>query len=239
MCPTCEFTQLGEAIRAAAPGATIRLGPGHYSGPVGIAKDLILIGAGPGHTRVAGVRIGGDAVVELHNFTISNSNPYETGLYAGVKARVTLMNCVLSNSRGSGLEVTGEAQVNIRDCTINGNGDMGLWARGSARIVLEDSAVTENRFHGLLLEGSVLLNLENCVIQGNGWAGICVMHEVQVTVCNSVIRNNQGWGLVAIIGSAPYEEFTGEVVLQNNEIYGNGEGDVCLPDLCLPEDACK
>jgi len=54
-----------------------------------------------------------------------------------------------------------------------------------------------------------------------------------VEISNSTIRNNTDWGIAAWLRKCGYDEndFTGMVLWQGrgNSIYGNGEGDVCLP----------
>ena len=239
VCPTCEFTQFREAIRTAAPGATIRLGPGHYSGPVVIVKDLILIGAGD-RTVVTGIGIGGNAVVELRDLTFAH--PDGTGLVVGGKAQVNLVNCALSNNKYHGLAVTEEGRVTLQSCRIFGNGLDGLWVSWAAQVNVENSTITANERCGLWVKDEAQLNLKNCLIERNVCDGVRVMHETRTTVRDCVVRNNGKWGITAWLKNCEFDGgdgFWGEVILQDNEIYGNGRGDVCLPDLCLPEGACE
>jgi len=138
--------------------------------------------------------------------------------------------------------VTEEGRVTLQSCRIFGNGLDGLWVSWAAQVNVENSTITANERCGLWVKDEAQLNLKNCLIERNVCDGVRVMHETRTTVRDCVVRNNGKWGITAWLKNCEFDGgdgFWGEVILQDNEIYGNGRGDVCLPDLCLPEGACE
>jgi len=183
-----------------------------------------------------GLEIRGSAQVTLTDCTISENGD---GLIIVGSAQAVLTNCTINNNKDIGLYIT--AQVNLTDCTVSENGSDGLYILGRGQQVLTNCTISKNGKNGLRAFALAEVKLENCVIESNAEDGILVLDEVQITVRNSIIRHNAEWGVEAYLEKCGRDSnaFTGEVILQNNKIYGNGMGDVCLPDLCIPEDACK
>lgn len=119
--------------------------------------------------------------------------------------------------------VESDAEVKIESLTVAG----GVRISGSATVILNNSTV----LGGVMTRGSANVAIKDSIIE-DSIHGITVGEKSQVTIINSIIRNNDGWGVVAWLRKCgnPSDEFTGSVTFQgNNQIYGNGRGDVCLP----------
>lgn len=122
-CKKAEFTTIQDAIAAAAPGATIRVCPGAYAGPISVNKPVVLDGPRNGNAAgsrddltkeavVANTGGGGFDVsadgVTIDGFTVQGTGVYTPAQYpaAGVYLRTgstrTISDTVL---RGNGLGV--------------------------------------------------------------------------------------------------------------------------------------
>jgi len=108
-------------------------------------------------------------------------------------------------------------------------------------VSLTNSQVSDNGEHGLVVGESAQVTMEESLIEGN-YNGIFVAEETHVELADTTIRNNIGWGIAAWLRKCGYDKgnFTGTVLWQGrgNQIYGNGKGDICLPNVCIPEGAC-
>ncbi len=259
--PAGNFSELSEAIAAAAPGATVRLQPGNYFDSVIIAKDLTLVGSGCDRTVISQMLIGARGVVEIRDLTVGGQvwRAFEPQIKIGGEAQVTLCHIQIIGNRYQGLMVVDSAHAALEDCIVSGNGYYGIVVGDKAQVSVSDSIISYNEMSGLYVLGQAQITLEGSIIESNGigdytnladLSGIAVLGKARLTVRNSVIRDNVGWGVFAYLEKCglsyndfrsynDFYAFSGEVILQNNEIYGNGMGDVCLPDLCIPEDACK
>jgi len=226
-----DYKTIQEAIDAIAPGGTITLAPGTYEEGLTIWKPLTLKGAGPEETTLKALP--------------------ERGLIVSILAEVEgvkLEGLKVTGSEGDGLWILGQAEL-VR-LEVSGNGWYGLVVGGSAQVTLRNTQVSGNWHDGLRVYGSAHVVVWDSLIEGNGtdcpsakiYNGIEVWDRAHLEVYGSTIRNNHAWGIGAVLEKCGYDEddFEGEVILgDDNQIYGNGRGQVCLPDRCIPEDACK
>ena len=208
-----------------------------------------------------GVKVVGSAQVIINDCTISED---EKGILVTDLAQVTLIGCTVSKSEWAGLEMQDSTRVTLTECTISGNDTFGLRVWDSAQVALTDCNITGQRGDGILVSQSTQVTLTECTVSGNKDGGINVNDSAQVTltgctisgngdgilvydvawmkVRNCVISDNSEWGVTAALrkcGTSSRDDFNGQVVLENNKISRNGKGDVCLPNMCDPSDACR
>ena len=134
VCPSgCAYTEIHEAINAASPGATIRIGPGTYKENVYIEKNITLVGAGIGKTIIDGKAedsvIGiepGLTAVTIRDMTLTNGK--SSGVGGGISngtAQTTLINLLITENiaeeRGGGFDVNVGGKVTVQNCTISNN----------------------------------------------------------------------------------------------------------------------
>ncbi|MFN8677567.1 MAG: hypothetical protein U0Z70_14425 [Thermomicrobiales bacterium] len=134
VCPSgCAYTEVHEAINAASPGATIRIGPGTYKENIYIEKNITLIGAGAGKTIIDGKAeesvIGiepGLTAVTIRDMTLTNGK--SSGVGGGISngtAQTTLINLLITKNiaseRGGGFDVNIGGKVTVQNCTISNN----------------------------------------------------------------------------------------------------------------------
>ena len=201
---------------------------------------------------IANSRVSGNGsgiqVQDGAQVTLTNSQVFDNlfrGIEAQDRARVILIDSQVSGhqsrppAEGWGLRVSDRAWASLTNSQIFNN-YMGLWVTEDSQAIITDSAISSNEF-GLLVSDSQVTLIESQVLN-NGDNGIGVVGRSQVEIRNSVVRNNGNWGVAAKLRKCGVmkDDFTGKVELFNTQIYDNWRGDVCLPDLCLPEDSyCK
>ncbi len=206
--------------------------PGTYPGGIVIVKDLTLEGEGEEAPVITkshwdGIEVIGKAQVKIVNLQVSGNNWY--GLSVEDTAQLTLVNSRVSNNR-DGLRVWMSTQVTLVNSQVFGNRDDGLSVEDHAQVILKSSLIEGNGTD------------ERC---GGGWScnGIVVDYKAQVKLTDTIIRNNNGWGISAVLKKCGHgwDHFQGTVLWRDrgNQIYGNKRGDVCLPDVCIPADACQ
>lgn len=159
VCPSgCAFNEIHEAINAASPGATIRIGAGTYKENIYIEKNITLIGAGAGKTIVDGKAeesvIGiepGLTAVTLRDMTLTNGK--SSGVGGGISngtAQTTLINLIITENiattRGGGFDVNIGGKVTVQNCTISNNhageGGGGIYTLGA--VTCTGSTLTAN-----------------------------------------------------------------------------------------------
>lgn len=126
------------------------------------------------------------------------------GVYVSPDAAVELRDSQVERSRENGVEIWGTAS--IARALIKANGRAGIESVGTVQVF--DSEIAQNRGSGILLSGASQTEIRFNEITGNGL-----------------------WGIAAYLRKCGYlsDNFRGSAVLDQNRIFGNRLGDVCLP----------
>ena len=209
-----DYGTVQEAVDAVAPGGTITIGEGTYSGGITIWKPVTLRGAGREATTLQ-AQEGRSPVISI---------------LAGVEG-VRLEKLTVGGSGSYGLLIYGQAH--LEDLQVSDNGKSGLVVQGSAQVSLTNSQVSDNRRNGIEVWDSAQVSLQNSTVSDNGVNGLSVKDKAHVELTNTTIRNNAGWGIAACLKKCGnlIDCFEGTVLWEGrgNEIYDNARGDVCLP----------
>lgn len=188
---TGDFTVIQDAIDAAWPGDTIRIGPGRFeeyadSGDpwetyacLNIPKNLTIVGSGAGVT-VIGLPVWDPLFMW-----------YVVGIYvAGTGVQITVRDLTVVNVfdgvRGEGQDLT------ISDCEFRAC-DYGVTAGGTGRTVVERCRFLDIHTHGIISADGRLLFVSDCEFVGDGGMtsdAICCN-----TPQGNVIRSCRGWNL--------------------------------------------
>jgi len=145
-------------------------------------------------------------VLDTARVFVQNTEIIENGwgIYVSPNAHIELRDSRVERSRENGLEIWGSASA--MGTIIRANGRSGVENLGKS--LLLNNEITENRQSGALLSGSSETEIRANLITENGVWGIAA----QLRKCNYLSDN-----------------FHGSAVLDQNRVYGNRMGDICLP----------
>lgn len=197
LCEVCEsgcfFGAVQTAIDAAAPGETIHICAGIYSGDIVINQSVRLIGAGDGlgagNTVLDGadggpvVTISPGLSVELQDLRVADGGGENGGGIKNDNATLTLTNCTVTGNTvsGSGGGIfNNEGTVVLNTSAVTGN-DAGSCGGGiynqvnvAATVTLNASSVTGNTSDdistcggGIFNEDGGTVNLDNSTVDNN------------------------------------------------------------------------
>ncbi len=172
-----------------------------------------------------------------------------SGLQVRGAARVVTDSVRIARNPWVGVYVLDTAQAFVHNSEIIENG-WGVYVSPHAYINLRDSAVERSRENGLEIWGTA--SLERALIRANGRSGIESVGTVKIF--HSAMRQNQRsgillsgishteirfneitenglWGIAVELRQCGYlsDNFRGSVVLDQNRIFSNRPGDICLP----------
>jgi nitrous oxidase accessory protein len=150
---------LARALRAAAPGDTLRLAPGEHRGPIAVDRPLVLEGRegavvrGDGHGVVVTVTAPD---VTLRGLEITGSGISLEAMDAGVRLEKTAARAVVERSRITanliGVHVNGPKGAVVRGNLIRGRTDLrvnergnGVWLWNTPGTVIEDNEFSQGR----------------------------------------------------------------------------------------------
>jgi hypothetical protein len=233
--PTCGYSNIQAAINASSSGDTIEIAAGNYMEEVLIlntsftlTKSLTLQGAGPEHTIIQGVNIGGvdfGAVATITGVTIENGLGVKVaGLFT--RSTLTLDNSVVKdNSEEFGAGILNHGTMTLNNSTVSGNraekagGGIDNFAGGT--VTLNNSTVRENSAAvggGIANEeegGAVTLH--NSTVSGNSATdgGGIYNESATLTLNNTKVSSNTA----VKKGGGIYNKAT--VVGSNDAITGN------------------
>lgn len=161
VCPSgCPYTVIQSAIAAAAPGATVRIGPGTYHEDITLRPRVSLLGAGAGTTVIDGS--GSQSVITASDSAIDPTTVVEELSITGGNA-----------ARGGGVTVRNGAGPTLRRVLIHGN-RADEWGGGVAvvasRLLLDQVTLRSN--------------------QASGGAALAVVNQSQVTLRASTVENH-------------------------------------------------
>lgn len=165
VCPSgCRYNSIQGAITAAAPGATVRIGPGTYHEDVTLRARVSLLGAGAEATVIDGS--GSQPVITASDGAIDQATVVEGLSITGGNA-----------PRGGGVYVRNGAGPTLRRVLVHGN-RAGEWGGGVAvvasRLLLDQVTLRSN--------------------QANGGAALAVVNQSQVTLRTSTVEGHTSVG---------------------------------------------
>lgn len=171
-----------------------------------------------------------------------------SGLQVRGSARVLLRDARVLRNPWVGVYVLDTAQALVQQTEITENG-WGVYISPQAAIQLEKSTVARQRENGVEIWGSA--ELRESVIRESGRAGVEIFGEAKL-FANSISENrqagvllsgsaqaelvknimtNNSWGIAARLRQCGYlsDEFRGAVRLEENRVFNNRLGNICLP----------
>lgn len=234
VCPSgCEYTSIQDAINAASPGDTIRIGPGIYEENLVIHKGLILRGAGRDESVIKGKKEGKPVIliesdeeiyVTIVGLKITQAKKYEDGIRIGGKCRVTIRDSQISDNAKRGIAIVDSSHATVENNSISGNG-VGIEIVSPSEdsqisyAMIRNNTISDNDI-GIVMGGSSLAEITNNSISNNDGDGIWITVFSQATVTDNSISDNGKNGI--------FMWYSPRVTVMNNSIFGNGESGILI-----------
>jgi len=152
-------------------------------------------------------------------------NPW-VGIYVLDTAQIFVQNTEIIEN-GWGVYVSPDASVELRDSRVERSRENGVEIWGTASLVR--TLVTANRRSGVESVGTVRI-FDSEIVQNRG-SGILLSGASQTEIRFSEIAENGLWGIAANLRTCGYlsDNFRGSAVLDQNRVFSNRLGGVCLP----------
>ncbi len=172
----------------------------------------------------SGIQVRGAARASISDVRVAR-NPW-VGVYVLDTAWVFVQDTEITEN-GWGIYVSANAHIELRDSRVERSRENGLeiWGSASARRTL----IRANGRSGVENLGkSLLLNNE---ITGNRQSGVLLAGPSETEIRANLITENGGWGIAAQLRQCNYpsDNFHGSAGLDQNRVFGNRSGEICLP----------
>jgi len=201
----------------------------------------------------SGIHIGNSARATITNSQISGNSGAgvltDAGILVGGSGQATITDSQISGNKYNGIRIESLAQATITDSRVSENSDNGIWVGGSAQATITNSQASENGDNGISIYDSAQATIQNSTVSGNGWGiriwgsaqatisnsqifknkydGINIYDSAHATIQNNKIFDNERYGVA--VSSCFGPPFKGEIKGSGNEIYNNGERNLCPP----------
>ena len=113
----------------------------------------------------------------------------------GATSRPTFRNCMMRNSRGSGIYVYEMGTGTIEQCVISGNVKAGVAISDGGNPTVRDCDLRDGKDVGVYIHDQGLGTIERCTISGNSKAGVGVSEGGNPTVRECEIRDGKEAGV--------------------------------------------
>ncbi|HSJ73078.1 MAG TPA: right-handed parallel beta-helix repeat-containing protein, partial [Miltoncostaeaceae bacterium] len=183
--PADDVATIGEALRRAARGDVVEVGPGEYQERVVVDRDVRLVSRNPRQARIASppgarqpwtaVEVRGGMGSVISGFTIAGdaSRPLAVGILVGA-AGVSIEDVEISGAVLAGLMLQGGSRAVVRGSHLHDNDGPGVvvqplaWPRLLHNLVAANGRTGPVPRPGIELEEGASLDLFGNIIAGNG-----------------------------------------------------------------------
>lgn len=150
-----DYRTIGEGIRAATAGDTVKVLSGIYEEALSINKNITLIGEGPDTTTIRNpggttITIGANVSSRISGFVITGGLD---GFYIDDEANVVIENNLIVDNSRHGINVKGyytKATVSAVNNTIIGNGSSGIWTdSNNSQLLVSNNIISNNGEYGI------------------------------------------------------------------------------------------
>jgi len=218
--PSAPWLTIGEAVTAAASGATVAIAAGSYAEDVVVRnKSLLLWGRCPSMVEIVGTGQEVAAVLLREGSTGSTVRGVGItgsgfGLLSTAGTGVLVDRVWIYDTPARGLDAEdslGPSELIVRDSLIENVTDMGVTIL-SAEVTIERSVVRGTRPVGNqsgrgVNASDAIVHVNGSVVEGNTELGIGVFDRTVIDVTGSVVRDTLeagsgalGWGISADVG---------------------------------------
>ncbi len=195
--------QLSPPTGSIAPTNRVQLDAQFISLPYTITQSgsYVLTSNLTGVSGQPGIQVSADNVtIDLNGFTLQGVSGSGAGIVSSTSPQhnVAILNGMIVNWAGHGIDLTNSSQSRIERVTVKGNGGHGILGGGQNGII-RGCIARGNVDRGIVVpnvsgNGSVGL-VEGCVAAANGNGGILVWAGAVVSNCSAL--DNTGIGIIA------------------------------------------
>jgi Holliday junction resolvasome RuvABC ATP-dependent DNA helicase subunit len=242
---------LAETVAAAAPGATVLLAAGTYSGPVVLDRAVTLAAEdGPGSVRLQ-VASGPALVVTDGAATLAGLTVRATGddpaiIVSG--GRLELVECAVEATAWTAVHV-GAGALALRDCDVNNGSGAGIVSASPDGVAVEATRLRDIGTSALVATGDGTLAVRDCAIGPCGGNGLFVTGAATATIATSTLEATskppvavEGGGALTATGTVVrdsagvgiYLATSGPVTLDDCTVEGSSAEGVYVDAGCAP-----
>lgn len=228
-----DYASLGEALRAAAPGAHLFVRPGLYREGLMIDRPVEIIGQGAreeiviAQANASCIRMRTDEAT-VRGLTLrgeAGGRRGGEGFFAVdiPRGRLTLEDCEITSDSLSCIGIHNDlTDPVIRRCRIYTSADSGVYFFDAARGTVEDCDIYDSRNVGVAITGRATPVIRRCAVRGGGDAGVVAWGGGGGLVEECEIFGN------AKAGVGVSQE--GNLVMRRCRIHGGGNSGVFVHD---------
>lgn len=162
---------ISDALAKASPGDVVHVASGIYTEAVRLREGVALVAQPPQRVIIQGtVSAQGLSDARIEGFQIRGA---EFGVRIN-NSHVVLVRDDIAESRGAGVEFSGDARGSMFACDIHNNAGPGIVLSDTAAPVIENSAIFENGLRpssllpGILVRSTLHVLIARNIIAGNG-----------------------------------------------------------------------
>lgn len=203
------FARVGDAVRQAASGDTIRILPGHYAESLVIDRALELVGDGhPDDIIIEGLQ--GSALLVLgptlsvRGLTLAVT---QTAAAPAIEVRIgalAIEECRILSASLAGLHIRGaEASATVRGCRVHDGAEAGILVDDHATAVIEDCDLRRNKYAGIEVAEGANATVRRCKILDGGGDGLYMHDEARGVIEDCELARNGRSGVTLSDGADP------------------------------------
>lgn len=215
--PVCTSASMQEAAALASDGSTLLVSAGQYAGPVIVAKNLTIIGAGQVQTVVTrGIIVAGPFRVTLRALQVTAGlngvqGQAAPGLPEIFSPFISLESVTLTGNAANGIALFNSAAASMSDVHIHTNGISiqgqpiggGVALRGNSRALIGGNSVIEkNGANGILTGDNASLTMSGGIVQMNQLSGIQLGGSSTASIGGITAQANGCYGIDVVDNSS-------------------------------------
>jgi F-box protein 11 len=214
-----DYTTIGAAIEAAAPGDRILVRPGLYQEGLVVNKPLEILGDGPVadievQARGREVLVFRASIGRVANLTLRQIGG--EGKWFGVditQGHLELEGCDIASQTRACVAIRNGADPHLRRNRIHESNQGGVYVYDNGQGTLEDNEITANSISGVEIKTGGNPTLRRNQIHDNKLTGVFINQNGLGTLDDNDITANGGAGVTIITGGNP--------TLRRNRVHGN------------------
>lgn len=207
------FTKIADALSQARDGQRIQIMPGRYREPLLTAKDVALVGIGPGVIIDSGDHECAELGDREQMIALSFETTTADSCLAIRSGSPQLQGLTIRASNGVAMRVSGSATPAIADLTIASAKGAGIVIAGTAAGRFERLRITSTNGPGIVAAGHSAPTITGGEITNVQGTGVLFVEDARGTVQGLTIRDNTLEGVE--LGGRSSPEITGNTISNN------------------------